>query len=388
MNSRALFLTICIYLITIITVIKADAISLNNISDYEQERTKSFNVNKGGKLYVNVRPGNVKIHTWRKNEALLKLRGIDDKELNNVEATLSRNTLIVEYHPGWSWDDAAEFLITIPSQFSIEIKTSGGNVEINSDIEGDVEINSMGGNINTMNINGNVKLSTLGGNIKVGNVNGGLFINTMGGNIDVGKIKGENAKVNTMSGDITIDNISSSNVQVMTYGGIISINEINGNASVETMGGNIEILNLKGKLKMETKGGSLKIKKGNGSLSAITYGGDIELLNIYGDVNAKTLSGNINAEINPALNTTSRFYTQNGEVEITLPSWARTDIEAEIKAWGNKKFVKDFYKIQSDFPVKEFFNDNTIKGIYSINGGGSKIYISTKNGNIKISKKR
>lgn len=387
MKTNKIFLILILYLFALISAANASENKLYNINDFEQRRTKTFNVNKGGKLYVNVKPGSVKIHTWSKNEAVVKIRNLDDDELNNVEMNYSNNLLTVKYLPGWGWGEDAEFLITIPSQFNVEVRTSGGNVAIDSDIDGNVEINSMGGNITTTNIKGLVKLTTQGGDVKVGNVNGNLFINTMGGNINVGSIKGDNTKINTMSGEITIDKIYSK-VQVMTYGGNININEVSDEANIETMGGNIQILNVNGKLKMETKGGNLRIKKADGSLIAVTYGGNIELFNISGNVYAKTLSGNITSEINPVLNSKSQFYSLNGEIEITLPSLAKTEIEAEIKGFGGR-YLKDFYKIESDYQPKEFYNSEAkIKGIYIINGGGSKIYISTTNGNIKINKKR
>ncbi len=357
------------------------------INDYQQERTKSFNVNKGGKLYINVNPGEIKITTWEKNEVVVKVRGLEDDEIDNVEMELKGNTVYVKYSPEWGWGDDAEFMITVPLQFNVEAKTSGGDVKLNSNITGDVEISSMGGDVSASDIKGQARLSTQGGDVKVGNIFGSLNLNTMGGDIRVGDIKGDYAKVSTMGGDINIGKVSSG-IGATTYGGDITIIGIGGNADIETMGGNIDLKDIKGNVKLETKGGNLSVKNASGSIKATTYAGEIELFGITGSIDARTMSGNITAEVNPSSGSSSKLFSQNGEVDLYLPSGAKADIEAEIKTWGNWKYMKDTYSIESDFPAKESSSkrEKGIEKFYSVNGGGAKIKITTTNGNININK--
>ena len=97
----------------------------------------SFTVNKGGKLYINVNPGEIKISAWDKNEVVVKVSGLEEDEMENVEMSFRNNTVTVKYNPEWGWGEDAEFKITIPSQFNIEAKTSGGDVKIDADIIGD-----------------------------------------------------------------------------------------------------------------------------------------------------------------------------------------------------------------------------------------------------------
>jgi DUF4097 and DUF4098 domain-containing protein YvlB len=357
------------------------------ISNTEQERTKSFNVNKGGKLYVNVNPGEIKISAWDKNEVVVKVRGLEEDEIDNVEMELKGNVVSVKYSPQWGWGDDAEFMITIPSQFNVEAKTSGGDVKLNSNITGEVEISSMGGDVSAKDINGSARLSTQGGDVKVGNISGSLNLNTMGGDIRVGDIKGDFAKVSTMGGDINIGKVSSG-IGATTYGGDVSIIGIGGTADIQTMGGNIDLRDVKGSVRMETKGGNLSVKNASGSIKATTYAGEIELYGVTGSIDARTMSGNIIAEINPSSGSSNKLFTQNGEVDLYLPPGAKADVEAEIKTWGNWKFMKDTYSIESDFPAKESSSkrEKGIEKFYSINGGGAKIKITTTNGNININR--
>lgn len=387
MKTRRLTTVLLLVLFSAL-LINTNAESKKYFSNSEQERTKTFNVSSGGKLYINVNPGSIKISAWDKNEVVVKVRGLENDELDNVEMELKGNAVSVVYNPEWGWGDDAEFVITIPTQFNIEAKTSGGDVGINSNISGNVDISTMGGDISTRDVKGKAKLSTQGGDVKVGNIAGGLTLNTMGGDIRVGDVKGEFAKVSTMGGDIIIGKVASG-IGATTYGGDISVSGIGGNADLQTMGGNIQINDVNGKVQLDTKGGNISVKNANGSVKAVTYAGEIELIGITGSVEAKTMSGNITAEINPTAGSQSRLFSQNGEVELTVPTNAKADIEAEIKSWGNIKYIKDTYSISSDFPEKESGDYNSKRSInrsYSLNGGGSKISITTTNGNIRINK--
>jgi len=364
---------------------------LNKVSSLglEQERTKSFNVSKGGKLVVNVNPGEIKINTWEKNEVVVKIRGLEEDELNNVTMNQSGNTVSIRYKPDWGWGNDAEFIFSIPSQYNIEVKTSGGDISINSDITGEVDLNTMGGEIVAKNIKGNSKLNTQGGDILLGNIDGNLNVNTMGGDIKIGDVKGESTRLNTMGGDIRIG-VAKSELKATTFGGNIEINGVGGNADVNTMGGNIQVQNVEGNVKLDTKGGNVRARNVKGSVSAVTFAGQIDLTNITGSVDAKTMSGSITVDINPAQNTKSRITTQNGEIEIILPSTAKAEIEAEIRTWGNWGIVRDSYNIKSDFKANDSSdseNDKRVKKLYIINGGGGKIEAKATNGNISIRKK-
>ena len=68
------------------------------------------------------------------------------------------------------------------------------------------------------------------------------------------------------------------------------------------------------------------------------------------------MAGNISVEINPAAGTKSQLYTQNGQIELVLPGSAKAEVEAEIRTWGNWKYMKDAYEIESGLYNHYFYN--------------------------------
>lgn len=367
------------------------SILLNNVSadpENQKESAGVFKVNKGGKLYVNVNPGDVKIHTWDKNEVIVKVRGLEDDDEGSLEMRSENNTVIVKYKPHWGWGSEGEFSITIPVHFNVDINTSGGDILVNGDIHGDANFNSMGGDIKMKNIKGKTKVNSQGGDISVGDIDGGLSISTMGGNIQVGNVNGEYSKVSTMGGDIDIGKVSSG-LSAVTYGGNVNVSSIGGNADVKTMGGDIDLGNVSGSVKMETNGGNLAVKGASGKVKAMTHGGEIDLRGITGSVEATTTAGNIYVELDPSSNSYSKLYSNNGGITIGLKSSAKATIEAEIGVRGYWKSMRDEYKIYSEFDAKSYKTDEyskSIKATYVINGGGGVINARSVNENITIKK--
>jgi hypothetical protein len=363
--------------------------TINSAQSDEQSIKKSFNVIKGGRLTVDVNPGNIRIKTWSKEEVQIKVDGLDDEEFRKVEITSDKNSVSLVYEEGWSSEGDAEFEITVPKKYNLDLKTSAGEIQLMDDIEGDVKVATSGGDLSFKNINGGLKAESSGGDISVrGNVDGDLNVTTMGGDITIGSIKGKSARVNTMGGEIIINDCISG-VIAKTYGGDISVGNTGGDSEFETYGGNISVGKVTGNVSMETYGGNLDLKGASGKVKGKTNGGNIDFNNINGSVDAKTLAGEVSIELNPAANTESKITTNAGSIELRIPSSAKTTIEARIHVHGWWKDVRDNYKIQSDFKAESIINDDRtqeITGTYILNGGGSKIYLKSVNDEITIKK--
>lgn len=353
-----------------------------------QENTKSFKVDKGGQLVVNVSPGEINVSVWDKNEVFIKVIGLDEDDLKSVKMNKSGNTVTIKYGGEWGWSDDAEYYFTIPKEFSLDLKTSGGNITLKDDIKGEVEMSTAGGNVKLKSVIGNVKVSTSGGEITTGNVNGRLYLSTMGGNIRVGTITGGEAKVSTMGGNIQVDG-ADSNLEVKTYGGNIRIGNIGGDASVTTFGGNISLDKVSGSAEMSTYGGNLYLKGATGKVKAKTMGGNISLKDVTGSINASTAAGDVYVELNPSGGGSSSLTTSAGELELCIPATAKATIEARIIIHGWWQSDKESYKIISDFKSKTYVKDKDeeeIRATYELNGGGDLIELRTVNSDIKIKK--
>ncbi len=377
MKTRKLFAIVCLLTAAVLYAGTED----------QQERTKTFSVQKGGKLEVSVNPGDITITTWNKNEVVVKIKGLDDDEIEDVELKQFGNTVSVKTGKKWGWTSNADYMISIPDNFNVEVRTTAGDIEFKGNLKGEINANSAGGDISMNNVDGNIKVYSSGGDIKTGNVTGDLKINTQGGDVKIGVISGKLSEVVTMGGDIQIEN-TTSDVEATTYGGEILIGDIGGNAKAVTYGGDIKFGKVSGSVKSVTYGGNIELKSASGKVSAETYGGNLLLKNVTGSVNAKTQAGNIYVELNPSGTDESNIQTNAGEVQLALPSTAKATINAEIRVrgWWDES---DDVDILSEYPAVKVQKDEDqkeIRGEYKLNGGGAEITVKTINSNIKITK--
>jgi len=351
----------------------------------DKEKIKTFKVNKGGDLYVEINPGDITIKTWEKDEVSVSVSGFEEEQLKDVEMTSEKNRISIRYEKGYGSDDA-EFTITVPVKYNLELITSAGNINVKDDIDGTVKANTNGGDVSCKNVSGNLTVQSMGGNIGVNDVDGNLSVNTMGGDISIGIIKGNSAKVNTMGGEINIGKCLSG-ITVKTSGGDIAIGDAGGDSEFITYGGNISIGNISGNVKMETSGGNLSLGDADGIVKGKTNGGNIDFKTVKGSVDIKTMAGEVALTLYPESGSESRISTNAGSIELTIPSSAKTTIEARIHVQGYWKTAEDTYQIESDFPAKSNSNDeekHDIVGTYELNGGGSKILLKATNSDISI----
>jgi hypothetical protein len=114
------------------------------------------------------------------------------------------------------------------------------------------------------------------------------------------------------------------------------------------------------------------------------------LKNITGTIVSSTGGGDVVAELNPSGKGDSKISTGGGDIKLYIVGNAKATIEATInieRKWS--KNVKK-YKIYSDFKAdsyEENQDDEEIRAVYSINGGGDRIVLSTSQSNIHILKK-
>jgi DUF4097 and DUF4098 domain-containing protein YvlB len=128
----------------------------------------------------------------------------------------------------------------------LQFTTMGGDIELkDSDVDGRVK--TMGGDVSVENVTGNVDAKSMGGNIRQRNVKrrdgqstgNEVNIETMGGDIDVDEAT-FGAKVKTMGGDITV-NSAEKFVDAHTMGGDVIIKAVDGWVKAKTMGGDVEV---------------------------------------------------------------------------------------------------------------------------------------------------
>ncbi len=175
----------------------------------QTNRSKSFNVSKGGTLEISTSVGDLHIKPWEKNEVSVSVEGLDDEELDRVKMTQTGNTVRVTYRSRWNnqWGENVVFDAYVPQQFILDLSTSGGNVTVSGSFNGKIDGSTSGGDIKLGDVYGGpVEVTTSGGNVTTGAIQGDGTLKTSGGDIQVGKVSGQ-LSVYTSGGNIRVTTV-------------------------------------------------------------------------------------------------------------------------------------------------------------------------------------
>jgi hypothetical protein len=352
-----------------ILVIPSLSIAQKQSDDASDYQSKSFAVQKGGMLEVDVEPGSVHIESWSKDEVLVEAEGIDERHPDRLKMTQSGNNVTVHYRDSRHHTDRLVFTIKVPSNFNADIRTSGGSVKQNGEISGDFRAESGGGSIKIEHIIGKVDVETGGGSIKIEKVEGNTVMQTGGGSIDAAAVTGT--------------------VSARTGGGSITLREVGGKVNASTGGGSVKVENTKEWIDISTGGGSVYVRRAKYGAKVKTGGGSIDMEDITGVVNVSTGGGSIKCELTPGEKGNSTITTGGGEIQLYLPDNAKCIVDATINhdgGWGRRHKK---YAIRSDFKVDKYENaedSDRIYGLYTLNGGGPTITLETSASDIEILK--
>jgi len=270
-----------------ITILTLVLFSMRNsfADDLKLLKENTIQTEPGKSLNLSSVAGNVIVNSWSRNEVEVKIYGNEKAEnyltfdVSPVESgirvdaqTKSTSKVIGNL--------SVKFEIKVPSNYSVDIHTGGGNV----------------------------KLDVLTGNVK---------INTSGGNIDVDKLTGD--------------------INASTAGGNISLDESKGNVDFSTSGGNIKVDRFDGDIKVSTAGGNIKLAGSNGEVKASTAGGNIKLE--YSGKNMgidlSTLAGSIHLEVPSDFDAEADISTLAGKIDSDFGSPKNDLVSSHLKTTIN-----------------------------------------------------
>jgi uncharacterized protein YdeI (BOF family) len=359
------------FLVSLLMSLVVSSLSLaqkksDDASDYQ---SKSFTIQQGGLLTVDVEPGSVRIESSSKDEVTVEAEGIDERHPDRLVMTQSGNNITVKYKDRRSHSDNIKFNIMVPLKFNVDVQTTGGSIKQKDVLTGDFKAESGGGSIEIDHIIGKVDVETGGGSIKVEKIEGDAKMQTGGGSIETGTVTG------TLS--------------ARTGGGSITFRDVGGKVNASTGGGSVNVENAKEWIDISTGGGSVHVRGAKYGAKIKTGGGGIEMEDITGVVNASTGGGSIMCELTPGEKGNSSITTGGGEIQLSLPENAKCIVEATINAghgWG-KHHKK--YSIHSDFKANKYEGDQEggeIHAVYSLNSGGPTITLETSESDIEITK--
>jgi DUF4097 and DUF4098 domain-containing protein YvlB len=164
--------------------------------------------------------------------------------------------------------------------------------EVRAPHQTNLKINTAGGDIDVAKIGGVLSLATSGGDIELFGIKGEIEAHTSGGDLNLSKIVGR-AQIATSGGDIDIQEFAGE-LNGSTSGGDICIRNSQIDGQVNTSGGDIDIVELKGKnFKATTSGGDIGIDKAENDLYVRTSGGDLLIGTVTNNLEAYTAGGDI-----------------------------------------------------------------------------------------------
>jgi putative adhesin len=261
---------------------------------------RTFSVQPGGRLVMDVEPGSIEVKTtgdsrivvdvFRKVERGSEGRAEDILRQHEVNFEQQGNDLTIRArfpHENFRfWRRSGlqvRYVVSIPTEFNVDLKTSGGGIRVDD-------------------LKGEVRVKTSGGGLQFGKIEGPIIGNTSGGGISLAGCNGK--------------------VDVKTSGGGITIGPGSGELLAETSGGGIEIGNYAGDAVVRTSGGGIKINRIEGSIDASTSGGPIFAAlgaQPKKDCRLHTSGGGITVELDEALSFNIDAEASGGNVSTDLP---------------------------------------------------------------------
>jgi hypothetical protein len=250
-------------------ILTALVLSLTSSYAADKKFEKNFSVSPGGTLNLTTDVGMVVIIGTPSGEVrvLAEIKG-KDRDVKKFEVSADqagKDVNVTGRGPGakwWFWGSSdldVRFSIQVPREYNLNVRTSGGDIDVRN-IKGGVLGKTSGGNLVVRDVEGTVKMETSGGNILSERVNGTVSFETSGGNVEIASTAGS--------------------VDATTSGGDIRVSDVVGEVRVETSGGNV----------------SVKVSGGNKGIHASTSGGNIDISipkDVGANIDASTSGGEV-----------------------------------------------------------------------------------------------
>jgi len=161
-----------------------------------------------------------------------------------------------------------------------------------------------------------VEVRTSGGGIEIGDIGGGVVASTSGGSIRVERVDGR--------------------AELATSDGAIVTKAVRGAVSAETSGGRIALAGVEGDVHATASAGRIRLSEVAGDVDARAVGGAIEIDGVSGAVRAETDGGSIWTRFLRV--PSGRVETRGGAIEVAFPASAGAHLDAAAE--GGRVYVE------------------------------------------------
>lgn len=327
-------------------------------------------------LVVYVDPGNVQIVPSDKKDIVITAQGVEKADQEKIQTTSKNREVRLDFRGDKTGNGV--FIVQLPAGFNID-SYSSGNVDAKGNLNGKIKIKTNAGNVTLADIDGTLTIDSQSGDIAVGSVKGDASIST-NGDIETQDVSGA-LELKNQSGDSFIKSVGG-NANARVADGDLSIGEVGGNLTAQATVGDIDFHKVAGMATVNTDSGDIDFFEGTGMIIAQSNSGDITLRKVAGAVDVRTEDGDISAEMLSGSGNSSKFYSQDGDIDLSFSDTARATIEAKVTGQG---VDEDDEPLMSDFPPVGG-NKNKLAAKYEINGGGDSIMVEAVNGEIALKK--
>jgi DUF4097 and DUF4098 domain-containing protein YvlB len=228
---------------------------------------------------------------------------------------------------------------------------------------------------------GDVIAAGLGAGIGVNAANGDVHLSAVAGSIQAHLSNGKHDfSAHQVDGDLTTDGDLNDFTLSEIKGKVTQNGEILGDVHLESVSGpihlhtsvtDLQVAELPGDLTLNSD--DLRVTEDKGQVRVVTHSKDVDLSQISGDTSVEDRDGRI--AIEPAGNFSVDAKNSKGDVEVTLPPSASATVDGRTR---NGDIFTEY-----DLPVG---GDESKTVVGKIGSGGSRIVLSTDNGDLRIKK--
>src|ERR1051326_381202 len=165
--------------------------------------------------------------------------------------------------------------------------------------------------------------------------------------------------------------------RVHSSNGSARVENIDGNVTLHTSNGAVSLSTIHGNVDANSSNGSVEVRKVDGRMTFRTSNGSVRAANVRGGVHATTSNGSVDLELDDPQNSDLTASTSNGGITVRLPASTNATISARTS--GHDRVYSDF-----DVIVRGQLAKSRLDG--TIGAGGSRIDLSTSNGNLRVLK--
>jgi DUF4097 and DUF4098 domain-containing protein YvlB len=243
--------------------------------------------------------------------------------------------------------------VTVPKSARVTVNSGKGDV-IAAGLGAGIGVTAAQGDVHLSDINGSVQAHLSNGkhDFSAHQVNGDLTTDGDMNDFTLSEIKGKVTQSGEILGDVHLENVS-------------------GPVHLHTSVTDLQVAELPGDLTLNSD--DLRVTEAKGQVRVVTHSKDVDLSQISGDITVEDRDGRIAVE--PAGNFSVDAKNSKGDVEVTLPPSASATVDGRTR--NGDIFTEYGLPIAGE-------ESKTVSG--KIGSGGSRIVLSTDNGDLRIKK--